>query len=479
MRSRIKCNPSGDTYYYSVAAGGSGTAAAATYYGAAVDSVSAARTLQPFDTSPTEAVITATVFKSPDMKMAATAAPSLEFPFTIAQWKELERQAMIYKYMMASVPVPPHLLLPTSRNLHSDPAAAASLSSLGSGGLNLKYTNGADLEPGRCRRTDGKKWRCSRDAAPDQKYCERHMHRGRPRSRKPVELLANTNNNKKIRYNYVNNHTNSAQSPVAWAVANKNGAADSQFLGSIAQPYVQAPVFLDKPSTKVADFDGSMAFASNFKESRSLQWMMKGEAASIATADQQWPGIGLSSDCSFNPEYQREALNLNSFGDFSAGEDQRNNQSRGFIDAWSNVASDKQSDNSGNTNSSFTSSGLLSLGINSINDEMSQIQMGLGLVESDQNHGSSIKPLALAPAAWPEGATVSPGGPLAEVLQLSSGNTVVENGDPTSPPATAASSPSGVLQRTLASFSDSSANSSPTLGSSVRDKSEIALMWLN
>lgn len=44
-----------------------------------------------------------------------------------------------------------------------------------------------DPEPGRCRRTDGKKWRCSKDAYPDSKYCERHMHRGRNRSRKPVE----------------------------------------------------------------------------------------------------------------------------------------------------------------------------------------------------------------------------------------------------------------------------------------------------
>jgi len=45
-----------------------------------------------------------------------------------------------------------------------------------------------DPEPGRCRRTDGKKWRCSRDVVAGQKYCERHMHRGRNRSRKPVEL---------------------------------------------------------------------------------------------------------------------------------------------------------------------------------------------------------------------------------------------------------------------------------------------------
>lgn len=45
-----------------------------------------------------------------------------------------------------------------------------------------------DPEPGRCRRTDGKKWRCSKDAVPDQKYCERHINRGRHRSRKPVEV---------------------------------------------------------------------------------------------------------------------------------------------------------------------------------------------------------------------------------------------------------------------------------------------------
>jgi len=44
-----------------------------------------------------------------------------------------------------------------------------------------------DQEPHRCRRTDGKKWRCGKDTVPNQKYCERHMHRGRNRSRKLVE----------------------------------------------------------------------------------------------------------------------------------------------------------------------------------------------------------------------------------------------------------------------------------------------------
>ena len=44
-----------------------------------------------------------------------------------------------------------------------------------------------DLEPGRCRRTDGKKWRCSREAHDDSKYCEKHIHHGKSRSRKPVD----------------------------------------------------------------------------------------------------------------------------------------------------------------------------------------------------------------------------------------------------------------------------------------------------
>lgn len=39
----------------------------------------------------------------------------------------------------------------------------------------------------RCRRTDGKKWRCRKNVVPDQKYCVQHMHRGRQRSRKLVE----------------------------------------------------------------------------------------------------------------------------------------------------------------------------------------------------------------------------------------------------------------------------------------------------
>ena len=54
---------------------------------------------------------------------------------------------------------------------------------------NCAFTNPylMDPEPGRCRRTDGKKWRCHHAVVPNEKYCERHMHRGSKRSRKLVE----------------------------------------------------------------------------------------------------------------------------------------------------------------------------------------------------------------------------------------------------------------------------------------------------
>ncbi|WCJ27755.1 Growth-regulating factor 4 [Euphorbia peplus] len=109
-------------------------------------------------------------------------------PFTVSQWQELEHQALIFKYMMAGLPVPPDLVLPIQKSFDSishrffhHPSANVAV------GYCSYYGKKIDPEPGRCRRTDGKKWRCSKDAYPDSKYCERHMHRGRNRSRKPVE----------------------------------------------------------------------------------------------------------------------------------------------------------------------------------------------------------------------------------------------------------------------------------------------------
>ncbi|CAI0469248.1 unnamed protein product [Linum tenue] len=119
--------------------------------------------------------------------------------FSLAQWQELELQALIYRYMLAGSVIPAELLNPIKKSLllHSSSASPASFflqhysnpyqpSALLQGGYWGKAA--MDPEPGRCRRTDGKKWRCSRDVVAGQKYCERHVHRGRNRSRKPVEV---------------------------------------------------------------------------------------------------------------------------------------------------------------------------------------------------------------------------------------------------------------------------------------------------
>ncbi|XP_009588672.1 growth-regulating factor 4-like isoform X1 [Nicotiana tomentosiformis] len=120
-------------------------------------------------------------------------------PFTAVQWQELEHQAMIYKYLVAGIPVPPDLVLPIQRSFETISARFFHHTSLG---YCSYYGKKFDPEPGRCRRTDGKKWRCSKDAYPDSKYCERHMNRGRNRSRKHVEsqstsqsLLTSMSNN--------------------------------------------------------------------------------------------------------------------------------------------------------------------------------------------------------------------------------------------------------------------------------------------
>ncbi|KAD6454474.1 hypothetical protein E3N88_09180 [Mikania micrantha] len=106
-------------------------------------------------------------------------------PFTALQWQELEHQALIYKYLISGVPVPSDLILPIRRSFEA--LSARFLHHPTSVGYCSYNGKKFDPEPGRCKRTDGKKWRCSKEAHGESKYCERHMHRGRNRSRKPVE----------------------------------------------------------------------------------------------------------------------------------------------------------------------------------------------------------------------------------------------------------------------------------------------------
>ncbi|KAA3490043.1 growth-regulating factor 1-like isoform X1 [Gossypium australe] len=114
------------------------------------------------------------------------------FPFTASQYQELEHQALIFKYMVSGIPIPPDLLFTIKRSC-LDTSLSSRLFSyqpqhIGWNCFQMGLGRKVDPEPGRCRRTDGKKWRCSKEAYPDSKYCERHMHRGKNRSRKPVEV---------------------------------------------------------------------------------------------------------------------------------------------------------------------------------------------------------------------------------------------------------------------------------------------------
>ncbi|PKI64373.1 hypothetical protein CRG98_015233 [Punica granatum] len=167
--------------------------------------------------------------------------------FTLAQREELERQTMIFKYMVASIPVPPQLLLPLKSNTTLGWTRNSSSSS-------------SDPEPWRCKRTDGKKWRCSRDVAPHQKYCERHSHKNRPRSRKPVEFLSN----------------NAAIKPPMQS-------RDSTLVGSSVTGQESLSHLLPYHTQK--EFSHAVVSATP----RSLEWFMKGEVIALPNSDQlQW-----------------------------------------------------------------------------------------------------------------------------------------------------------------------------------------------
>ncbi|XP_010939918.2 growth-regulating factor 4 isoform X2 [Elaeis guineensis] len=129
------------------------------------------------------------------MMMYGSASRS-RYPFTESQWQELEHQALIFKYLVSGIPIPNDLILPIRRSLLLDSPTLCfpHLPSAGWGCFQMGCGRKVeDPEPGRCRRTDGKKWRCSKEACPDSKYCEKHMHRGKRSSRKHVDLSLASN----------------------------------------------------------------------------------------------------------------------------------------------------------------------------------------------------------------------------------------------------------------------------------------------
>ncbi|KAK2995896.1 hypothetical protein RJ640_028304 [Escallonia rubra] len=344
---------------------------------------------------------------------------------------------------------------------------------------NLKSSNNNDPEPGRCKRTDGKKWRCSRDVAPHHKYCERHMHRGRPRSRKHVEVhggpgsttTTTTTANKKTRLHHA--------SPPSPAVP----PPPPKFYRSTTIPSTETiPFFAD---TKILE------------PNRGFNGVVEGEMVTIdPSSEQQWlnlvkTNMGFRTEGSiYNTSDYRdlEPLNLESYTNYctSQGIIQQNDEfnfflnpdlvsfdnhhpqqidtTRSFIDAWSNENHNKDNESPtvstrGNLSpSSLTLSMAMAAGDALDEDEMGQIQTGLGA----------------NPVSW-VGTSATVGGPLAEVLGPSTGPASPCG---VSPPTTTVSSPSGVLQRTMISQSDSSVCNSPTFGGSAAAPPEVvAFQW--
>lgn len=57
---------------------------------------------------------------SPERMSGSGRMMSRYYPFTEAQWQELETQALVYKYMVSGLQVPPELILSVRRSLDSN-----------------------------------------------------------------------------------------------------------------------------------------------------------------------------------------------------------------------------------------------------------------------------------------------------------------------------------------------------------------------
>ncbi|XP_062098027.1 growth-regulating factor 6-like [Humulus lupulus] len=393
-------------------------------------------------------------------------------PFTPSQWMELEQQALIYKYITANVAIPSNLLIPIRKAIDSSglshfPGGILRANTLGGwGSFHLGFSNNADPEPGRCRRTDGKKWRCSRDAVADQKYCERHMNRGRHRSRKPVEGQTG--------------HS------VAGATANANATASKLM-----------PLASSSPSSTSVAVSGAGGSSNSLAISNHhLLQQQNTSATTHLNRMQQQNTLGLSLlskdqnaflTQSFGLVASDSLLNLAQKNTEARNHQQQQHQQqqhslRHFIDDWPKTQPNRQA---------------LSWPEIDIQTDRTQLSISMPLASSDLFIPSSSSPektsLSMSlgvgagehvgnrnwiPIAWENSLM---GGPLGEVLHHSNSSNNNNNGSvecknssssssvlnlmtegwDNSPPM-GSSSPTGVLQKTaFGSLSNSSAGSSP------------------
>ena len=413
-------------------------------------------------------------------------------PFTQSQWMELEHQALIYKYITANVPIPSNLLMPIRKALDSVgfstfSAGALRPNTLGWGSFHLGFSNNTDPEPGRCRRTDGKKWRCSRDAVADQKYCERHINRGRHRSRKPVEgqtghAVSGPTNSKVVPMP----STMSASVMSSGGASNSLAIAQNQFKS--LQPVAANPS-ADTLVNRLQEPQGlSMISPTIDLKSRDTPFSISKLPIPFEESPQSEFGF-VSSDSLLNPSERGSYMNSRNytpFLDFSDQETQDQHPFRQFIDDWPKDQSNRSdiawpeelksdwtqlsisipmSSSDFSSSSSSPTQEKLAFSPLRLSRELDPVQMGLG-VSSDLS-APTQKQTNWIPISWGS----SMGGPLGEVLTTSANNmgacknssalNLMTEGWDGSPQI--GSSPTGVLQKaTFGSLSNSSSGSSPT-----------------
>ncbi|KAE9599973.1 hypothetical protein Lal_00045822 [Lupinus albus] len=450
-----------------------------------------------------------TGYSSGSMHGAITGTRGL---FTPSQWMELEHQALIYKYITANVPVPSHLLFPIRKAL--DSAGFCNFSNgvfrpnaLGWGAFHLGFSNSTDPEPGRCRRTDGKKWRCSRDAAVDQKYCERHMNRGRHRSRKPVEqghlghagIATATTTITTTTPNATTNNNNGCSSSLSSLMPGNCASDNLSIVPQQEHKNMQHPLASDtSPASSInrifmnnnKEINASERMQDNpslpmlpstleLKPKENIPFMIhKHQIRSYEESTRNDNEFGLvTSDSLLNPSQKNSTFSpslqnqdtepqhsLRHFIDDCPNDDMQSDQTQLSISIPMAASSEFMSFSSSTTNEKLTLSPLR------LSRELDPIQMCLG-VGSGINE-SNTRQANWVPITWE---SCSMGGPLGEVLNLSNNNNNVSEhcsrnssalnlmteGWDNSPPI-GSSSPTGILQKTaFGSLSNSSAGSSP------------------
>ncbi|XAR70104.1 hypothetical protein NMG60_11026859 [Bertholletia excelsa] len=301
--------------------------------------------------------------------------------------------------MLSSMPVPPELLVPNSRNPSQLPT-----SQFNTTGFDLSFSRSSDPEPWRCRRTDGKKWRCSRDVAPYQKYCERHAHKSRPRSRKPVESQSH-----KTTPNF-NTHP----------LVNVPGSTNSRAL--------QQPLFLLP----------AMVSGATYCQPRCTELVVKEDSMTGSTFNNEWLQLMQSSSSSsrvglkrssedhnsgmtvFEQQYREEQESMTANSYVVMGDDQILT-TRHFIDAWASGKRDEIDEISNNC--SVSSSGKLPLSSlnlsvstgDGIDEGRPNAQTGIGSMDPESGNDGGFKSQWLNPVQW---MSSPPGGPLGEALCL-------------------------------------------------------------